>query len=176
MTKKIYLETLKSALGHSILHYCCIAICADDTTLHSKCDQASDLWHNLIFLLNLNLIYETLWTGARIGLLISMLGKLNWFRLTSLTLVLVMWKLMGLFLRKNLLRCWGWPSLLNWIWALTFSLLIKLPPRKLEPYIVSWSFFLLEFKKYSDFCKTACWLRFCSLMKLMLLSRFWTQN
>ena len=69
---------------------CCIAIYADDTTLHSKCDQASDLWHNLIFLLNLNLIYETLWTGARIGLLISMLGKLNWFRLTSLTLVLVM--------------------------------------------------------------------------------------
>ena len=113
----------------------------------------------------------------RSGLLISMLGKLSWFRFTGLiTVVLLMRKWMGLFLRKNLLRCWGWPSLLNWIWALTFSLLIKLPPRKLEPYIVSWSFFLLEFKKYSDFCKTACWLRFCSLMKLMLLSRFWTQN
>ena len=70
---------------------CCIAIYADDTTLHSKCDQASDLWHNLIFLLNLNLIYETLWAGARIGILISVLGKLNWFHLTSLiTLVLVM--------------------------------------------------------------------------------------
>ena len=24
--------------------FCDIAICADDTTLYSKCDQASDLW------------------------------------------------------------------------------------------------------------------------------------
>ena len=65
--------------------------------------------NNLNWLLNLNLIYETLWTGARSGLLISVLGKLNWFRLTGLiTLVLLMGKWMGLFLRKNhLLRCWG---------------------------------------------------------------------
>ena len=46
---------------------------------------------NLNWLLNLNLIYETLWTGARSGLLILMLGNLNWFRLTGLiTLVLLM--------------------------------------------------------------------------------------
>ena len=89
---------------------------------------------NLNWPLNLNLIYETLWTGARSGLLISLVGKLNWFHLTGLiTLVLLMWKWMGLFLRKNhLLRCWGWPSLLNWIGVLTLSLLLKLPPRKLE--------------------------------------------
>ena len=44
-----------------------------------------------------------------------------------------MGKLMGLFLWKNhLLRCWGWPSLLNSIGALTLSLLLKLPPRKLD--------------------------------------------
>ena len=56
-----------------------------------------------------------------------------------------MWKWMGLFLRKNhLLRCWGWPSLLNWIGALTLSLLLKLLPRKLEPWFVLWSFFLLR--------------------------------
>ena len=36
---------------------------------------------NLNWLLNLNLIYETLWTGARSGLLISMLEKLDWFLL-----------------------------------------------------------------------------------------------
>ena len=68
--------------------------------------------NNLNWLLNLNLIYETLWTGVRSGLLISMLGKLSWFRLTSLiTMVLLMWKWMGLFLRKNrLLRCFGWPE------------------------------------------------------------------
>ena len=47
--------------------------------------------NNLNWLLNLNLIYKTLSTGVRSGLLISMLGKLNWFRLTALiALVLLM--------------------------------------------------------------------------------------
>ena len=47
--------------------------------------------NNMNWLLNLTLIYETQWTGARSGLLISMLGKLNWFRFTRLiTLVLLM--------------------------------------------------------------------------------------
>ena len=68
---------------------------------HLICDK--------ILILNLNLIYETLWTGARSGLLISMQEKLSWFRLAGLiTMVLLMSKWMGLFLRKNhLLRCWG---------------------------------------------------------------------
>ena len=82
----------------------------------------------------------TWWTGARSGLLISMLQKLNWFRLTSLiTLVLLIWIWMGLFL-----RCRGWPSLVNWIEDLTLSLLLKLPPRKLEPQLLLWNFFLLR--------------------------------
>ena len=91
--------------------------------------------NNLNWLLKFNLIYETLWTGGRSGLLISMLGKLNWFHLPGLiTLILLMWKWMGLFLRKNyLLRCWGWSSLLNWIVALKLSLLLKLSARKLVP-------------------------------------------
>ena len=56
-----------------------------------------------------------------------------------------MWKWMGLFLRKNnLLRCWGWLSLLNWIGALRLSLLLKLSPRKLKLWFVLWSFFLLR--------------------------------
>ena len=90
--------------------------------------------NNLNWLLNLNLIYETLWTGVRSGLLISMLRKLSWFRLTGLvTGVLLTWKWMGLFLKKNHLSiCWDWPSLLNWIGALTLFLLLRLPPRKLE--------------------------------------------
>ena len=47
--------------------------------------------NNLNWLLNLNLIYETRWTGVRSGLLISMLGKLSWFCLTGLiTMVLLM--------------------------------------------------------------------------------------
>ena len=45
----------------------------------------------LNWLLNLDLVYETLWTGVRSGLLISMLGKLTWFCLTGLiAMVLLM--------------------------------------------------------------------------------------
>ena len=56
-----------------------------------------------------------------------------------------MWKWLSLFLRNNyLLRSWGCLSLLNWIRALTLSLLLKLSPRKLKPWFVQWSFFLLR--------------------------------
>ena len=56
-----------------------------------------------------------------------------------------MWKWMGLFLIKiHLLRCWSWLSHLNWIGALTLSLFLKLPPKKLEPWFFLWSFFLLR--------------------------------
>ena len=47
--------------------------------------------------------------------------------------ILLMWNWMGLFFRKNHpLRYCCWLSLLNWFWALKLSLLVKLPPRKLE--------------------------------------------
>ena len=52
------------------------------------------------------------------------------------TLVLLMWKWTGLFLREHLLRCWGWLSLVNWTKALTLSQLLKVSPRKLEPWFV----------------------------------------
>ena len=42
---------------------------------------------NYNWLLNLNLIYRTLWIGAGSGLLVSMLKKLNWFCLTSLLIL-----------------------------------------------------------------------------------------
>ena len=62
-----------------------------------------------------------------------------------LTLVLLMWKWIEPFLRKNqLLRCWGCLSVLNWIRALTLSLLLKLHPRKLEPWFVLRICFLLR--------------------------------
>ena len=95
--------------------------------------------NNSNWLLNLNLIYETLDWGRKWFLMISMLDKLNWFRLTDLiTLVLLMWKLMDLFLRENhLLRC---RDLLR---ALTLSLLLKMSPKKLEPWCVLWRFFFL---------------------------------
>ena len=64
----------------------------------------------------------------------------NW--LVWETLVQLMWKWMGLILRKNhLLKCCHWPSLLNWIGALILSLLLNQLPRKLEPWFVLWSLF-----------------------------------
>ena len=70
---------------------CNIAIYADDATLYSKCDQASICGNNLNWFLNLNLIFETLWTWLRSGLLIPFLGKLSWFCLTGvITMVLSM--------------------------------------------------------------------------------------
>ena len=56
---------------------CNIAIFADDTTLYSNCDQPPDLWQQLELASELE---SDLWDtglGARIGLLISMLEKLN---------------------------------------------------------------------------------------------------
>ena len=61
-----------------------IAICADDTTLYSKCDQASNLSQQVEKASELESdLRDTVdWVGS--GLLISMLEKLNWFRLTGL--------------------------------------------------------------------------------------------
>ena len=94
--------------------------------------------NNQNWLLNLNLTYKTLWTGAGSGLLISMQEKLSFFNLTSVkTLVLLIWKWMGLFLRKNhLLKYWGSLYLLHWIGALTSTVLLKQPPRKLDAWFV----------------------------------------
>ena len=70
---------------------CNIAIYADDTNLFLSVNRYLFCGKKLNWLLNLNLIYETLWTGVRCGLLISMLEKLSWFHLTDLvTMVLLM--------------------------------------------------------------------------------------
>ena len=45
--------------------------------------------NNLNWLLNLNLMYEVLWTGTRSGLLILMLRKLKWFRLTGIIIMVL---------------------------------------------------------------------------------------
>ena len=133
------LMTFLMMLSLTLLSMLMMLLCILNVMGHLICGN------NWNWLLKLNLIYERLWTGAGSGLLISMLEKLNWFRLIDLiTLVLLMWKWMGLFLSKNnLLRCWDWLSLLNWIGALTLYLLLKLPPRKLGLWFVLWSFFLL---------------------------------
>ena len=55
---------------------CDIAVYADDTTLYSKCDRVSDLWQQLELASEIESDLQTLWTGSRSGLLISVLGKL----------------------------------------------------------------------------------------------------
>ena len=66
---------------------CNNAIYADDNTFYSKCDQVFDLWQKLKLASKLESDLQALWTGAGSGLLISMLEKLNWFRLTALILL-----------------------------------------------------------------------------------------
>ena len=90
--------------------------------------------NNQDWLLNLNLIYEMLWTEAGSGLLISVLEKLlNSFCLTSLITVAIDVKLDGSVLEeKSAFKMLGKTSCSNQIWAFTLSLLLKLPPRKLE--------------------------------------------
>ena len=104
---------------------CFLFLCVMILFIFSTSDPSNLTNHILEFVKNL--VKLGLWTVAGSGLLISMLEKLNWFHLTGpITLVLLMWKWMGLFLRKNhLSRCWGWLSLLNWIGALTLYLLLK---------------------------------------------------
>ena len=70
---------------------CDIAIYADDTTLYSRCDRASDLWQQLESASELESDLQDTVDWVRSGLLISMLRKLSWFRLTGLiTMVLLL--------------------------------------------------------------------------------------
>ena len=90
--------------------------------------------NNYDWLLNLNLIYETLWTGAGSGLLISVLKQLNLFHLiVRITTVLLLWKKDGSVLdekssfevlalsssepvvhRRNLVSLRGWLYKVGW--------------------------------------------------------------
>ena len=82
----------------------------------------SVIWQN--WLLNFNLIYQTLWTEAGSGLLISMLKKLNSFdQCNNAGAVDVK---MDESVRKNhLLRYWVWLCLLNSGMAFILSLNFK---------------------------------------------------
>ena len=112
---------------------CNITIYGDITTVCSKCDQASDLSQQLQLVSELQFDLQDI---------VECDSK--WL-VDFIALFVLMWKWIGLFLRKNhLLRCQGWLSLLNWVGTLTLSLLFKLSPRKLQPWFVLWSFCLLR--------------------------------
>ena len=69
--------TFLTMLSVTLLSMLMILLFILSVTRHLICGN------NLNWLLNLNLIYETLWTGARSGLLSSVLEKCNWFRFTG---------------------------------------------------------------------------------------------
>ena len=67
-----------------------LSMLADDTTLYSKCDQASDLWQQLKSASELESDLRDTMDWGKKWLVDLMLGKLNWFRLTGLiTMVLL---------------------------------------------------------------------------------------
>ena len=79
------LMTFLTLLAVILLSMLMILLFIPSVTRHLICGN------NLNWYLNLNLIYETLWTGIKSGLLTSMLGKLSWFRLAGLiTMFLLM--------------------------------------------------------------------------------------
>ena len=104
---------------------------------------------NLNWFLNLNLIYETLWTGARSGLLISIIGKPNWLCLTRLiTLVLLMWKMMDLFLRKLSFRMLGLTFSSNLDWSSYIISIAKTASKNIRALIRSMTFLSPEVALY----------------------------
>ena len=81
----LYIKMFLMMLSVILLSILMILLISLDVTRHLVCGN------NLNWLLNLNLIYETLRTGVRSCLLISMLGKLSLFCVTGLiTMALLM--------------------------------------------------------------------------------------
>ena len=96
--------------------------------------------NNLNWLLNLILIYETLGWGSKwlVNFNARKTHLVSFDRLT--TLLLLMWKWTGLFLKKNHpLRCWGW-LLDRGSYMISIA---KTVSKKLELWFVLWGFFLL---------------------------------
>ena len=114
-----------SLLGHKVflLYFndlpgdivCNSSIDVDDTTFCSKYDQASDPWQQLELASELESDLQDIVDLCRQWLINFNPGKTQLVSLTGLiTLVLLIWKWMGLFLWKyHLLKCGGWLSLLN---------------------------------------------------------------
>ena len=97
------------------------------------------IWgNNWNWLLNFNLIYEIVdWGTKWLADFSAERIQLAWFDLPNNTGAIDVKMDVKISSWKNhLLRCLGWLSLLNWIGPLTLILLLKLTPRKLEPWFV----------------------------------------
>ena len=114
---------------------CNIAIYAGDITLYSKCDQASDLWQQLELASELKSDLQNTVDWDNKWLVDFNAGKTQLVLFDrSNNYVSYDVKMDGSVLegKSSFKMCWGGSSLLNWIGVLILSLLLKLPPRKLE--------------------------------------------
>ena len=114
---------------------CDIAIYADDNTLYSKCDQVSDLWQQLELASELESDLRDTVVWGRKWLVNFNAGKTQLVLFDcSNNIGAIDVKIDGSVLEeKSSFKMLGLTFLLNWIGTLTLSLLLKLPPRKLEP-------------------------------------------
>ena len=114
---------------------CDIAICADDTTLYSKCDQASDLWKQLELASKLEFDLRDTVDWGRKWLVDFNVGKtqlvsLDW----SKNIGAIDVKMDGSVLEeKSSFKMLGLTFFCKLDGVFILSLLLKLPPRKLEP-------------------------------------------
>ena len=114
---------------------CNVAIYADDTTLYSKCNQASDLWQQLELASELESDLRDTVIWGRKWLVDFNAGKTQLVSLDkSKNTDAIDVKMDGSVLEeKTSFKMLGLTFSSKLDWALTLALLLKLPPRKLEP-------------------------------------------
>ena len=114
---------------------CNIAIYADNTTLYSKCDQASDLWQQLELASELESdLRDTVdWGRKRLVDLSAGKTQLILFDWSNNSGAIDIKINVSVLEEKSYFKMLMWTFYSKWIGVLTFTLLLKLPPRKLEP-------------------------------------------
>ena len=114
---------------------CNIAIYADDATLYSKCDQASDLWQQLELASELESDLQDTVGWGRKWLVDFNAGKtqlVSFDRSKNTGAIDV--KMDGFLFEEKTSLNMLWLTFSSKLdWSLTLPLLLKLPPRKLEP-------------------------------------------
>ena len=114
---------------------CNIVIYTDDTTLYSKCDQASDLWQQLESASELESdLRDTVdWGKKRLVGFNAGKTQLVSFDWSNNTGSIYMKMDASVLEKKSYFKMLGLTFCSKLDWDLTLSLLLKLPPRKLEP-------------------------------------------
>ena len=142
-----------SILGPALfLHdvICDVAVYVDDTTLCSKWDQASDLWQQLELVSELQPdLWDTMHRGKK-WLVDFNAGETQLFFFTGLiTIVLLMWKWTGLFLKKNhLFKMLGLTFSSKLEWGSYIISIAKTPSKKIGALIYSMKFLSSEVALY----------------------------